>query len=513
MMDLLTKAIRHISPGWAAKRLRASVQINAYEAAKPSRTHAAKRESRSANAAVFGAGASIREQARWLDENHDLAIGILDKLEERVVGARGIQIEPQPLTHDGKVHEKFAAVLAKMWERWAESPEVTGCYSLAEAERMMLRSAVRDGEVFTQLIRGPVKGVTYNSKVQFAFEMLEADFVPLSLTGTDENYNTIQGVNLNAWGRAVSYNVYKNHPQSGLGSTTTKIIPAERMLHMAMRKRLHQVRGVSIFAGVLQRLADVKEYEDSERVAARIAASLGFWIKRGDASVYGDEGGGEWVASDDKYRSFEMSAGTIYDGLAPGEELAMLESNRPNTNMLGFRSGQLRAVASGTRTGYSSIARDYNGTYSAQRQELVEGFEGYAVLQEWFVSRTARPIYRGWIDMVKLSGIEIPADVDPESLHDAVYMAPVMPWIDPVKESDAWKSQIRGGSATEAEWIRARGRSPRQVKSQRMRELEFNKKHGLVFDTDPSNDKGTGNESQPANAAGSAGQQPNPVDE
>lgn len=512
-MDFLTRAINVVSPVWASRRLRAKAEIAAYDAATTSRTHAGKRERRSANTAVFAAGTSVREQARWLDENHDLAIGILDKLEERVVGAQGIQVEPQPLTYDGKVHEEFASVMAKMWERWTESPEVTGCFSLAEAERLMLRSALRDGEVFTQLIRGPVKDVVYKTGVQFAFEMLEADFVPMGVTKAGDGYNTCQGINLNSWGRAVSYHVYESHPQSGLGTTSTKIIPADRMLHLAMRKRLHQVRGISLFAGVLQRLSDVKEYEDSERIAARIAASLGFWIKRGDASVFGEDGaGGDWTKDNDEYRSFEMSAGTIYDGLAPGEELEMLESNRPNTNMLGFRSGQLRAVASGTRTGYSSIARDYNGTYSAQRQELVEGFEGYAVLQDWFVAGKARPIYRGWVDMLRLSGIEIPPDINPETLYDAVYMAPVMPWIDPGKESAAWKTQIRGGTATEAEWIRARGRSPRQVKSQRIRELEFNKKHGLVFDTDPSNDKGQA-DGTPTYPDSTSGQQPNQGDE
>lgn len=71
-MNILTRVIRHFSPGWAASRLRSEMQVQAYEAARPSRIHSAKRESRSANNAVFAAGASIREQARWLDENHDL---------------------------------------------------------------------------------------------------------------------------------------------------------------------------------------------------------------------------------------------------------------------------------------------------------------------------------------------------------------------------------------------------------------------------------------------------------
>lgn len=46
----------------------------------------------------------------------------------------------------------------------------------------------------------------------------------------------------------------------------------------------------------------------------------------------------------------------------------MVKSDRPNPNLQSFRNGQLRAVAAGSRGSYSSISRDYDGTYSAQRR-------------------------------------------------------------------------------------------------------------------------------------------------
>ena len=39
----------------------------------------------------------------------------------------------------------------------------------------------------------------------------------------------------------------------------------------------------------------------------------------------------------------------IFDDLAPGEDLGMVESNRPNVHLHEFRNGQLRAVAAGNR--------------------------------------------------------------------------------------------------------------------------------------------------------------------
>ena len=92
--------------------------------------------------------------------------------------------------------------------------------------------------------------------------------------------------------------------------------------------------------------------------------------------------------------------------------------------------------------------------------------------------------------MEMLTDLKIPAEVDRKTLFDAVYLGPVMPWIDPAKESEGWKTQIRGGAATETEWIRARGRNPDEVKRQRAEEIKFNKENGIITDTDPANDSG-----------------------
>lgn len=83
-MSLLDNAIGLFSPGWKAARLRSRMVIQAYEAVMPTRTHRARRENRTANQLTQFGGRSLREQARWLDCNHDLVIGVLDKLEERI---------------------------------------------------------------------------------------------------------------------------------------------------------------------------------------------------------------------------------------------------------------------------------------------------------------------------------------------------------------------------------------------------------------------------------------------
>lgn len=491
-MNILDKAIAAVSPKWAAERTRHKILLNAYEAALPSRTHKAKRESQGANTAIQQSAISLREQARALDQNHDIVIGILDKLEERVIGSKGIHVEPQPLDINGNVHEGLAEQIRQKWAEWSVSPDVTGNFTRPLLERMLLRTWLRDGEVFVQLVKGKVVGLTHATDIAFSLEALEPEFIPMD-SDTNEQ-GLLQGIYLNTWRKPIGYQVFLDNPQELRKNNLigkTKFISAENMLHLALRKRLHQLRGVSLFHGVITRLADLKDYEESERVAARIAAALTMYIKKGDAASYAEDN----VSNEN--RLFELAPGAVIDDLLPGEDLGLINSNRPNTGLENFRNGQLRATAAGTRSSYSSIARDYNGTYSAQRQELVESFEGYAVLQDCFVASISRPIYREWLKMaIACNVIVIPSDINNKSLFNAIYSGPVMPWIDPIKEANAWAVRIRGGLATESQAIRASGYNPSEVKRRRIVEVNENRDAGLKFDTDLTNTQGFNNESK-----------------
>lgn len=500
-MNWLEKTIEALAPGWAEQRARHRLMIQGYEAARPGRHHKAKRSGQSPNTLIGFAGASLREQARWLDENHDLVIGLLDKLEERVAGAHGIGVEPHPLDGAGNKLEDLAKEIRRRWARWSLAPEVTGRLSRSALERTLVRTWLRDGEAFAQQVRGTIPSLTHPAGGAYSLELLPPEFVPLTLNRDQDGRRIRQGCHLNAWGQITAYEVLKGDPGEGR-LVDTKTVPARNMLHLAHRRHLRQLRGISLLHGVIMRLADLKDYEESERVAARIAAALAFYIKRGD--IYesdGNDDGGSATAT--TKRQIEIAPGATFDDLKPGEDVGMIESNRPNTHLAEFRNGQLRAVASGTRSGYSSIAREYKGSYSSQRQELVEQFEGYAVLQDELVSQWVRPNYHAWLEMELLhptDPLQLPADLDRATLFDATYSGPVMPWIDPSKEADGWRKRIRGGAATQSQWIRAGGHNPDEVIQARAAEIERNRELGLVVDTDPAQVNGSGaQQPQPQN--------------
>jgi lambda family phage portal protein len=216
----------------------------------------------------------------------------------------------------------------------------------------------------------------------------------------------------------------------------------------------------------------LKDYEESERIAAKIAASMAAYIKKGQPDQY--------EPTDGDQRQLKFRPGMIFDDLKPGEEIGTIDTNRPNPNLETYRSGQLKAIAAGTGPTYSSIARTYDGTYSAQRQELVEGYANYATLSNEFIGRIVRPIYERFIAVAIASGqLRLPPGVAAGSEDDAAYLPPSMPWIDPSREADAWATLEDRCYVSGPEVIRRRGGNPLDTLDQQARWLQEKADRGI----------------------------------
>lgn len=489
--NLADAIVEYFAPTLGARRRAARGVLALYEAATPSRQRKFRRDSGGPDQQVQKGAVAIRNQARHFDQNHDIARGILRTLVNNTVGPNGIGIEPQPRRVDGTIHEEYAKVLREGWRDWTRAPEVTGRLHWARSCRLMARTWVRDGEAFAQELIGNVPFLDHGTRVPYSLELFEPDMVPMDYSDGDR---IRQGIECNAWGKPVGYWVYKKHPGDsmiGRGSSDLKRIGAERMLHLAFLDRIGQRRGVSEFASVITRLEDIKDYEESERIAAKIAAMFTAYIRKGTPELYNPESNEKYADGTPKPRDMRLAPGMIIDNLIPGEEVGMIDSNRPNPNLITFRQGQLRAVAAGTNASYSSISRDYGGTFSSQRQELVEQWINYSVMTDDFTGQFVRPVWERFVQVAHLSGvIPRPDDVPEAMADDASYIAQAMPWIDPYKEAMAWELLAKNGFASEIEVMRRRGVNPRDVLEQIDTWRTAAKEKGLVFSSDAANDTG-----------------------
>lgn len=489
-MDALTRWLSPIFPGWAASRMVSLARLKAaaryYDAVSITAQRPRRGNNASADAVMDRARQYPREYGRWLDENHDLATGVLDDLVTNIIGS-GAGIEPMAVAKRNREPDpEFNRQLADLWAEFWAAPEVTGELPGPEMERLVCRSWLRDGEIFGQHVTKAI--APFGSRIPYALELLESDFVPFDLT--DPAKSLVHGVQKDGWGRPVGYYVYRVHPGSmttALGSRFDTVwLPADRAFHLKFVRRLHQTRGVSIFHAVLSRLDDLKDYEESERIAARVAAALTAFIRR-DSSMADVVTA---TTNDDgtTTRSFSMEPGLIFDGLLPGEDVGVIDSKRPNPNLDAFRSSMLRAVAAGTCTRFSSISKNYNGTYSAQRQELVEAVAHYRRLFDYLRARFYLPVWQRFVDSARLAGLlRVPSSIDEASIYRPEVRPPQMPWIDPKKEIEAFALMVEQGFRSRQQIIRDLGGDPATVDAQLAAD-EFDVRPGVPSAPDPQPD-------------------------
>lgn len=510
--NLIDRAIAAVNPAAGLRRLQArhalASALPAYEAAAPSRHRKFYSNTQSPNQLTQLSANAIKAQARQLHRNHDLSRGILRTMVNNTVGPNGIGIEPQPRKADGTIHEEYASQLRKAWREFCLKPEVTGRFTMAKVQRMMALSWIRDGEVFAQEVVGTVPGLRHGSAVPLSLEMFECDLVPWDYSNVYPMGGSIeQGIERDAWGRPKAYFVWKRHPAEGVGvsfgTNDLKRVPAERVHHLALLDRIGQMRGVSEFASIITRLEDIKDYEESECIAAKIAAALTAYVKK--VSPDGYTGAPTDENGQPISRQLSMAPGMIIDDLAVGEEIGMIDSNRPNPNVVTFRGGQLRAIAAGVGVSYSSAAKDYNGTFSAQRQELVEQWVNYATLADEFTGQFLQPLWDTFVNTADISGVvRRPRDVSPADANDAMFLAQSMPWIDPLKEANAYVALTRAGFASEVEVMRKRGVNPRDVLDQITAFRRQAEERKLTLTSDGANSESKGAEPAPVDPAAAA---------
>ena len=453
-----------------------------YDGARTTKHRRPSRDNSTGDVHARRDAATLRAQARNLERNHDLVRGAINVQVRNVVGPRGISVEPTPRRADGSIHDEFARNLLKRFREWSKRPEVTWTMDWVEAQQMVCRSWLRDGEQFSQHVVGGGARAPHGTAVPYSLELLEADHCPLNHTPINTRINS--GIEQNAWGRPVAYHLHKVHPGDDKPRPLEdlKRVPANRIIHLALRDRLSSLRGVSVLAPCITRFDDIKDYEEAERVAARISARIAAYIKR--------DSGMQWGPAEDEeheQKDPDLYPGAFITNMAPGEEIDTVNPNRPNTQLGEFREGQLRAAAAGMDISFSALARDYNGTYSAQRQELVETWTAYEMLTARFVAHFVAPVWEQFVATVVAAGlVDVPDDVDLETLHVAEFRGPAMPWIDPLKEAQGIRLTTRTGLKSLTQCISERGRRIQDVFDEIQRERELAGEMGIALEADPA---------------------------
>ncbi|MDN3699188.1 phage portal protein [Vibrio cortegadensis] len=472
-LNFFDRIVATVSPSNGIKRLHDRMLLNRYNAAMPKepRTKRKNHFSKQTPNQLNQGAKALYQRARHADENNPFVTAILDELCANVVGPKGIMIEPQPLDHEGNVHVAFAQAISKWHELHSLTQNINGEMSRSETEWLACRTWLRDGEVFGRMFMGEHGDLNYPSVTPFAIQAFEPDFVPHHIT--EAQGGLMEGIKRNQFGQTESYLIQKDSKGFEYAE-----VDAGFICHLKFTRRLHQNRGISILHSAIDLADRIENYDFTEMLGHEIAAKFAFYVQRDKDMPNANEL--------DQGGDIALGAANSFE-LAPGEKAGIVESNRKESASAEFRSSQQKLVSSAVGVNNSSVTRNYDGSYTSNRQELTDSHVKYKVLQREFVTNWTRPQYRHALTMAIMKGeLKIPPTVDVNTILNAIYQAPVMPWIDPTKEMTGIEKGTRLGLFSLSHYQRERHVNPLSTRKEIKAERQQMKDDGIVSTSDPA---------------------------
>lgn len=434
----VSQLIGTVAPGAAMNYIRRRSALAGYAAASRSGPNKAWRPSnQSADQLIKSDHKMLRARARSLARDSSHVSGALRKITNNVV-FKGIHPQARLKTQAGDLKDTQNDRAEYHFRRWAEA------VGLREKEQLVLRHLWTDGELFAHWFFDP--DLLEQGIIPLGLELLECDHLDTSrgsLSGGDANIK--QGIEYNDRGRPVAYWLYPEHPgdSTWLSMSGSKRYPAETITHIFIRERISQNRGVPWLTSIIMEMRDFSEYQNAERIAARLAAAFGIFVTIPYPEQFGSGvspigGDGETMNADNLPDYLEP--GRIQP-LPPGMDIKAASYERPGQTYEPFTKTTLRGASTGAGMSYEAYSNDYtDASYASARSASLEERRGYQVQQSFLLRMLHQQAWDRLFELNQLSR----TDSLPRFIP-VVWQVPGWPWVDPDKDSKAAERDIKNG--------------------------------------------------------------------
>lgn len=446
----LDRAVSWVSPKAGNARMRARMVeqiLLSYEGVRSDRRKGGWNPTgTSGNAEMGPAIGKLRDNAEDLARNNAFGAKAVRRWCRRTIG---YGITPQADTGSVEVN-------ARIDEKW-KAFSTTCCsdprLNIYAAQRMIARTAFTRGEC---LIRLWDRLSTDNLPVPFQIQVTEPDFLDTSKTqALAGGAYILHGVQFNAVGRLEGFWLFGQHPgevvQMSWRGLVSKFVPAEYVIHHVPLERPGDVRGVSRFAPVMNKLRDLDEVADARIVKEKIQSCLTMVLTQPEAADGPTLGATATDSAGKKVESFEP--GMIMYG-APGMEAQFLNPSGSGT-YAEDKTIELREIAAGFDQPYIILAEDWNVSYSNFRGGAIDerdSIDEYRWL--WFIPQVMDRIWQKFIDKLVAMGT-----ID-EALYGVKWNPPPFDLLDRESESAADMTELQIGKTTWPQMVGSQGRDP-----------------------------------------------------
>lgn len=476
--------------------------LSTYQAAEKNRTNSdwdVKARTRSADASIIGDRKLLDARSRQMVRDDPIAASIVHSFVRNVVGT-GIEATASATGEDGKALSDFNKKIDDLWYDWSKNPTLVDMErrkNLAAFQRWIISELITTGEaIFLK---------SYESRqnhVGLVLQAIESDQLDMYRIVGNDNNEVRGGVEVDKYGAAVAYWIYPRHPNDYVGmrretpmSLQSERIPADRVCHVFEAERARQTRGVSRMAPVLQKMRDLGQYDYAQLIAARAEACIGLLVTTPPTGATGRIGMGVEGAdpAQDSDGNDQLSMQPLMVArLSAGQDIKAFTPTRPGNVYQPFVEKQLSLIGAGVGLSPEQVSRDFTkGTYSSQRQAMLEDRREFEPLQEMLIAQAMRPIRDEFIRLAVLQGlIQAPGyGRNPDLYTTTEWRGQGWEWIDPRSEADAYETMLRLGLDTKRRILLAKGQDWREVATQRADETKLEASLGL---SQPETPNGSG---------------------
>lgn len=396
----------------------------------------------------------LRGRSRDLVRNHPLVAGAMATKANGVVGSglvlRSV-IDGDVLgITDPKQLTALQYTIEREWELFEKECDWSGQQHFRDLQRMIYQSWVSSGDIGIARRFRRRAGQVYGTKIV----AIEADRIANPDSRADSP--TLQGgVELSLDGEEIGYHVADRHPGEMTGPRpkyvrVPRLGPSGMVQFILARQisRPGQVRGVPIFAPIIELLKQLGDYTQAEIKAALNDAYL-FAFEKMEA---GEDG--EPLLSNPEGKQDAAGEVTLEDlayiSLPAGADIQVKKPERPNSAFGPFVEAFCQQLGAALSLPYEVLLMHFSSSFSAARGALEVAYKADLVDQARMI-RTVLDVIRLWqfTEMVASGRFDAPGFFEDPIKREAwlgrVWVGPTRVQINPQVEANADKTDMEMG--------------------------------------------------------------------
>lgn len=362
-------------------------------------------------------------QSREFIRDNCIYRGMIERMTSYIVG-NGFDLQ---VRSESKTYNETAEGL---WHDYWKRPEIKGIVSGRRLERMICREILTAGD--TAVIKTNKDGL---------LQHIEAEQIVSS--------KLKDGIEKDAYGRPVKFWVSGYNKHGRLSTSEAKEYNANDILFITDPERPSSVRGVPPCQASFPMLHRINDVCDSEAIAWQLLARIALSVTKDRAGEIAfdtsnddtEKEGTEWAQ-----RVHEVDYALIFHG-EKGEEIKGVEHNLPGSNFSESLIMFLRLLGLPLGLPLEIILLDWTkSNYSQSRAVLEQAYQIFLgwqfLIEEFFL----RPVYEWKIAQWTNAG-SLGRRKD-GLWHE--WTKPTFPWIDQLKEAQAYAAKLDRGFSTHA---------------------------------------------------------------